>query len=444
MPVGTAQAASTGGAPAATGRAKNLIFLVVDGMSAGTLALAHHWKLRHQKELLHWMRLLERDDLQRGLMDTASASSPVTDSAAAASAWGCGQRVMNGSICMDAAGKALKPLMSYAKQAGKRTGLVSTCRVSHATPAGFTANVANRGQENQIVRQYLERGVDVLLGGGAKHFKQRDEGGMVDYVARFREQGYQVVRDRAALAAAKTSDRLLGLFADDHIPYAIDRANDPARKGVPGLSEMFKAALARLGGSKDGFVLQVEGGRVDHAGHANDPGAILHEMLEFDQCIPVALDFIKQHPDTLLVITTDHGTGGCQLVGHGANYNDSGPALDRIDRLRHSFEWLQEKFTPAGRGEPHLIEQALAIAPTAEQMEIINRGMNRKGEYLSGSLLQAFGQQLLKTSAVGWSSQTHTAECVDLFAFGPGSETVPPFLNNNDLFGIVTKALGLS
>ena len=81
---------------------------------------------------------------------------------------------------------------------------------------------------------------------------------------------------------------------------------------------MFKAALASLGGTNEGFFLQVEGGRVDHAGHANDAGAILHEYLEYDDCIPVALEYIKEHPDTLLIVTTDHGTGGCQLDGQGS------------------------------------------------------------------------------------------------------------------------------
>ena len=83
---------------------------------------------------------------------------------------------------------------------------------------------------------------------------------------------------------------------------------------------MFSAALNQLNGMKEGFVLQVEGGRVDHAGHGNDAGGILHEFLEFDACIPIALEFIESHPDTMLVVTTDHGTGGCQLDGAGSAY----------------------------------------------------------------------------------------------------------------------------
>ena len=121
--------------------AKNMIFLVVDGMCTGTFGFEHHWSLRNRNTPLHWMQLFEQPDLARALQDTASASSPVTDSAAAASAWGFGQRVMNGAINVDAEGNSFTPLLTHAKAAGKATGLVTTCRVTHATSAGFAANV---------------------------------------------------------------------------------------------------------------------------------------------------------------------------------------------------------------------------------------------------------------------------------------------------------------
>ena len=173
-------------------------------MSHGTLGLANQWKLRHQQAAPHWLKLLERPDINRSLQDTASANSPVTDSAAAGSAWGCGQRINNGAINYDPQGKALKPILSYAKEAGKQTGLVTTCRLTHATPAAFTVNVKERGMENAIARQYLEREVDVLLGGGARHFLQEQaDGSVVDYGAKFREAGYTLATDRDELMAGR-------------------------------------------------------------------------------------------------------------------------------------------------------------------------------------------------------------------------------------------------
>lgn len=429
---------------AKSGQAKNLIFLVVDGLCNGTLGLAHHWKLRHEQAPLNWIQMFDRDDLHRSLQDTASASSPVTDSAAAASAWGSGQRVANGSINVDARGKNLKPLLSYAKEAGKKTGLVTTCRVTHATPAGFSANVASRNNEDAIARQYLDREIDLLLGGGSAHFKQKQEdGSFVDLLPRFKGKGYQVATNRAELQAADAKGRLLGLFSKSHVPYAIDRKNDRSLSEVPSLVEMFEAALDNMGDAKNGFVLQVEGGRVDHAGHANDPGAILHEYLEFDDCIPIALDYIKAHPDTMLIVTTDHGTGGCQLDGQGKAYVDSGPALDRIDQIKYSFEWLQNRYKATGKFNPLPLTMAWGIEPTPKQSKAIQTALDNKDKYLSGALTKAFGQQLQEMTAVGWTSSKHTSECVDLFTFGPGAETVPAYLENHELFGIMTRTLGL-
>lgn len=425
-------------------QAKNLIFLVVDGLSHGTLGLAHHWKMRHEQTVLNWVKLYEREDLRRSFQDTASASSPVTDSAAAASAWGCGQRVKNGALNVDASGKNLKPILSYAKEAGKATGLVTTCRVTHATPAGFAVNVPQRGMEDRIARQYLERGVDVLLGGGARHFTQKqDDGSVVDVLRRFEGAGYELVQDKDALLRSKGSGPLLGLFSQSHLPYAIDRKNDRSLETLPGLEEMFRAALSRLSASEKGFVLQVEGGRVDHAGHANDPAAILHEFLEFDACIPIALDYIAAHPDTMLIITTDHGTGGCQLNGQGKKYIDSGPALDRINQMKYSFEWLQKRFEATGRFNSVPFTMATGITPTEQQAAKIQAALDAKTEYLSGALNEVFGQQFEELTAVGWTSGNHTSECVDLLTFGPGAETVPAFIMNNELFGCMTQALGI-
>jgi len=441
LPAGQTIAATEAKHP---GQAKNVIFLVADGLCHGTVGLAHHWKLRNEQTPLNWMQLFEREDLHRAYQDTASASSPVTDSAAAASAWGSGQRVMNGSINVDASGKSLKPLFSYAKEAGKATGLVSTCRITHATPAGFATSVPKRGMEDAIARQYLEHEVDVLLGGGAKHFSQKqDDGSVIDYIARFEGQGYEIVRDASGLAAARGKGPLLGLFSPDHVPYAIDRMHEPAHSGVPGLVEMFRAALSRLDESKNGFVLQVEGGRVDHAGHGNDPSAILREFLEFDECIPVALEYIDAHPDTLLVVTTDHGTGGCQLNGAGAGYADSGPALDRINRLKYSFEWLQERFRAKMQFDPVALKMALGIEATKQQAAMIQAAIDDEAKYLSGAFNRAFGKQLKELTAVGWSSGNHTSECVDVFAFGPGAEALPAFIKNYEMFGLVTGALGI-
>lgn len=445
-----AQSASAGlresGFRIGNAKAKNLIFLVVDGMGPGTLGLAHHWSLRNRKQALNWMQLYDREDLSWALQDTASASSPVTDSAAAASAWGSGQRVNNGSINIATDGRALTPLFTHAKNAGKATGLVSTCRITHATPAGFAANVTNRGMEDRIAQQYLEREIDVLLGGGLRHFEQdlhNAEGTSTDLISGFSSKGYQIAQDKTALEVAAGAPKLLGLFADSHIPYAIDRQNDVSLNKVPGLAEMFRAALKSLSVANNGFVLQVEGGRVDHAGHVNDPAAILHELLEFDACIPIALDYLEQNPDTLLVVTTDHGTGGCQLNGIGKAYVDSGPALDTINQFRYSFEWLQKRFTGSGIFSPMIFEMATGIQLSEAQAAEIQQAIDQNVRYLSSTMTDILSKELWNTTAVGWTSNNHTSECVDLLAVGPGVQALPRFLDNCQIFRLMVDALGL-
>lgn len=420
--------------------ANNLIFLVVDGMSHGTLALAHHWHLRHKGEPLNWMQLYNRPDLHLAKQDTASASSPVTDSAAAASAWGNGQRVNNGAINMTADGRSLKPIMSYAKEVGKATGLVTSCRVTHATPAGFTANVAGRDEEALIAEQYLQRGVDVILGGGRRFFKNDKE----DHLPAFKAAGYTLCEDRSGLKASAGASKLLGLFSKSHLPYAIDRENDAALSEVPDLPMLFEAALQSLGKAGNGFVLQVEGGRVDHAGHGNDAATILHEFLEFDRCIPVALDYIEKHPDTLLIVTTDHGTGGCQLDGAGKRYADSGPALDRINDFKYSFEWMEQRFRKAGAFDTALFTSVTGIQPRPEQVVQIEAALaDPEVSYLTSVIASVFEKEFTGILATGWSSHNHTAENVDLMAFGPGSEAVGGYMRNHQLFGVMTGALGL-
>ena len=421
------------------GRAKNLIFLVVDGMGHGTFGLAHHWQLRHGSGPLRWTEFRERPDVSAGLQDTASASSPVTDSAAAGSAWGCGERVNNGSVNVSPEGRSLTPLFRHAKEAGKAVGLVTTCRVTHATPAAFVANTPDRDAEDVIARQYLERGVDVILGGGARHFGS----GEPELADEFAARGYRVSRGAEALRASAGEPKLLGLYADSHVPYAIDRANDPRLADVPGLRDMFAAALESLGGRERGFVLQVESGRVDHAGHGNDPAAILREQLEFDACVALAEDFVAKHPDTLLVVTTDHGTGGCQLNGIGENYGGSGPALERLNRFDASFEAIAAHYKENGRFDPKHFERKTGFRPSESQIAAVRKAIAEEVKYLNNTLTAAFADELMATTAVGWTSTNHTAENVELLATGPGADVVPRFLQNREVNGIVRRALGI-
>ncbi|MFC6767089.1 alkaline phosphatase, partial [Natrinema soli] len=187
--------------------------------------------------------------------------------------------------------------LELAQARGKATGLVSTTRITHATPAAYASHVPDRGMEGTIAEQYAESDVDVLMGGGRREFD-------ADLLERMRESGYEVLFDAADLETAG-GDRLLGLFDDSHITYTLDRD-----ESIPSLSEMTAAAVDRLEEDDDGFFLMVEGGRIDHAEHGNDVQTTVAETEEFDEVVDWALEYAENRDDTLVVVTSDHETGG--------------------------------------------------------------------------------------------------------------------------------------
>jgi alkaline phosphatase len=423
---------------------KNLIFMVSDGLSAGALALVERWRQRHQSTSSHWYQLLQgaTPKVVRCLQDVASADALVPDSAAAGSAWGCGERIANNAINFHNDAPVGAPLYLRAKNKGYATGLVTTARITHATPASFVANVSHRREEDAIARQYLEREVDCLLGGGSRFFFEAD-GSDKAILTAFQQSGYSLLRSgkelQAALAKGIGNMPLLGLFAADHLPYAIDRSNGnrDSYADIPNLPSMMSVALQKLSRADNEFFLQVEAARVDHAAHANDPAGLLHEQMEFDDCIPLALAFLEQNPDTLIVITTDHGCGGSQLNGIWPNYPDSNAAFDRLKGMSASFEFLFHEILK-GAQPTALFQQYLSLDLPASDDEAIRRICHQQGAWY-GMLSEVLQPYLYPQTAIGWTSQHHTAEAVDLLALGTGAENFPAFLKNTDVFHLLTE-----
>lgn len=439
------------------GRARNVIFLVSDGMSLGTLTMAERHRRRQEGRGTHWLSLYDRPDLRRALMDTASANSPVTDSAAASSAWGCGHKVKNGAINFAPDGRPRTPILRLARAAGKGTGLVTTATITHATPAGFAAQVEARADEGLIAEQYLEVGVDVLLGGGTKFFAPGQRADGRDLFSDYVRAGYAVVNDATALRAAPASGRLLGTFGDDHLPYSLDHRADPAlTASVPTLAEMAQVALARLATNQRGFVLQVEGARIDHAAHVNDIGGLLYDQLAFDDAVGVVAKFAAGRDDTLVIVTSDHGNAnpglngaGGSFTSRGGSYGDTQDCFDRVARFRQTNVWTLAGLGPDStaaqvRERVHL---ATALDLDDDEIEMLRRALkkeHREGYRVRNAPLVAYGQILANYTSVGWTGTQHTTDYTELAAFGPGSEAIGGLVQNNSLFGVMTRALGLA
>jgi alkaline phosphatase len=444
---GAKASAEPSGAPA--GKVRGVIFMVSDGMSPGVLTLAEAYSKLTRKNGTQWWSLLNDRHAARGLMDTASANSLVTDSAAASSSWGGGQRVNNGSINVSTEGKEITPIAALLRKKGVRIGLVTTATITHATPAGFASSVSKRGNEDDIAIQYLDR-VDLLLGGGSGHFSAKHRGDRRDLAGDFAKAGYGIVNHRDSLLAAK-DEKLLGTFARGHLPFSIDRDQNPAMAAaVPTLTEMAQAAVTRFLSSDKPFLLQVEGARIDHAAHLNDIGALLNEQLAFDDALAAVRALIGQRDDILLVVTSDHGNSNPGLNGMGSAYTESTQRFARIANMKASHErlfaeWLKVK---AGTTDQltQLIKQHLDFTLKPEQasalIEIFEKHpvveWNEQLSKPEGLLGQFAGNH----TGIGWTGTSHTSDPTLVSAFGPQSDRFAGIVRNTDVFGHLMELLG--
>lgn len=432
--------------PKTAGRARNVIFLVSDGMSNGTLSLADQfirWRDGHSS---NWIRLYEEEKARRGFVETASANSIVTDSAAGASSWGCGHRVNNGSLNIGVNGEEHPPILLLAKEIGKATGLVTTATATHATPAGFSANVPSRNDQPMVAVQYLEREIDLIFGGGEEFFSSDRRSDGRDLFKEFTEAGYGIARRRDQLKAVK-EERLLGIFSRGHLPHELDRINNPELlETVPSLSEMAKFALEHLNQRPDGFVLQIEGGRVDHGAHANDIGALLFDQVEFDKTIAIATEFAEKHGDTLVIITTDHGNANPGL----SSGSDGGEkTFSTLSNFRGTHQPILSSLNKDSSPEQITarIREVTQLKIPSEHGELMHEALRQEyrppyNRMRSPSAL--LGQILAGHTDIGWVGNSHTSDHVEVAALGPGSDSLKLFQKNTDLFTMMTHALGIS
>lgn len=362
--------------------ARNVILLIGDGMGGSQIALGRYYNLLVNGQDLRMTEVMKRGST--GYLATHSEGSLVTDSAAAATAMATGYKTNNGMIGMTPDGVHRTTILETARAKGKKVGLVTTARVTHATPAAFASHTTSRHNEDIIAGQMIELGVGVILGGGRRHFLPDNRGGSRgdgrDLLSEAEKMGYRVVKNRQGLVSLelKKIDKLLGLFNGDHMSYELRRNKDRE----PSLREMAAVAIEVLDKNERGFFLMIEGGRIDHAGHANHDDNAAAQLLAFDEAVGLAFDYALENGETLIIVTADHETGGLAIVDGVFN----------SEKLPHK---------------------------------------SRKG----------FSAKVKKNIKVGWATKGHTAEPVWIFAYGPGSEKFTGFMDNTDVFKIMAGAV---
>ena len=425
-------------------KAKNIIVIVSDGMSIGTLNMADLYLSRKTGTGSNWLQLYKDQKVQRALMDMASANSIVTDSAAASSSWGGGKRVKNGSLNFGKKGEEQLPIWQKFKKVGKKAGCVTTVPITHATPAGFCIASKSRNAQDKIAEKYLEQKFDVMMGGGDYYFSPEKRKDKKDMYQAFASKGYEVVRTRNEMLAAKTEKPLLGVFKEDGLPYSIDRQNNKELlEKVPTLAEMTQKAIAMMKDHPHGFVLQVEAGKVDWAAHGNDIAGLLYDQVAHDEAIQVAIDFADTNEETLVIITTDHGNANPGIIyGRKANNN-----FDAIQRYKHTNEWILQ-----GVGKETSISQikekiyyANRFAVTDDEAKLVLSYYSdlkvEEGLYNPKQLpFKVLAEIQKQHNSVGWISMQHSADYVELAMYGPGSQLLKPFIKNTDLHYLMLEA----
>lgn len=239
----------------------------------------------------------------QNFVNTYNVDSVTTDSAAGATAIATGTRTTNGAIGQSWYGSNLTNILEIAQSHGYATGLVVTCHLAHATPAGFSAHASSRGDYLEIVADQVAHKIDVLLGGGS------DDDYFGTFLPTMKDAGYTYVTNRTALAAVMATP-VIGLFNESYLPKETDRTDNSF---VPTLEEMTLKAIQLLKATNKPYFLMVEGSQIDSGGHAHDKYYNAHEAIAFEKAVASVKPIAESESDLLMLVTADHETGSLQL-----------------------------------------------------------------------------------------------------------------------------------
>ena len=446
-----------------SGSARNAILFIGDGMGIAMVTAArihgHGPAGRLAMELPH-----------AALVRTFSLDRLVTDSGAAATALLSGERVASGVIGMspatqracsaperpDGSSNPMHPcapsaqpipsLADLAAQAGMSVGVVTTTRITHATPAALYAHVDERDREAEIAAQLVARNDLAFVAGGGRRFflpgswrrvfgraGARTDGR--DLLQELREQGVSVAESGEALRqAVETGEsRIVALLAEDHLPFELERRAKADKTGLPSLAELTELAVRHLARSGQGYFLLVEGGRMDHAQHQNRALLALIDTLALDEAVASARR-LTDEKDTLIVVTSDHGQplviAGYALVDDPVLGLARGVGIERRDE--------------DGDGKPDYLRADDGGAMTTL---LFANGPGQRGR-ASREDPAARGEQLFdpayrQYAGVPLRGSTHEGSDVMASAVGPGAEHIRGFLDNIEIFRVIRAALGL-
>jgi alkaline phosphatase len=445
----------------------NVIFFLGDGMGMTTMTAARIYAVGEDGELTI-------DTLpETAFVKTFSNDAQVTDSAPSMSAYMTGTKMNNevismssdtvanspitdangnllGNNCGASNGKSVPTLLEQAKAKGLSTGVVTTTRVTHATPAATYSHICHRDLENDIAAQAVPggtgynsalgtTGLDVLMGGGRQFFLTAKDGGKRadgrDLVAEMKAKNYAYASNATefnAIDASKT-DRLLGLFTSSHMSYDLDR--DPAKE--PSLADMTTKAMDVLAKNGKGYFLMVEGGRIDHALHETTAKKALQDTVAFDNAIKAAIAKARvSDPDlknTLIVVTADHDH---TLVLNGYAKRTGKTTASNAGVLGIVKDYVTGAVTKDNDGAPYSI---IGFGNGENRTQ----GSRAAMASMDDSVTSANTYHQEAAVRVNAGSETHGGTDVFLGAIGKGADTFNGTIDNTKVNALVKAAAGL-
>lgn len=463
------------------GTAKNVILFVGDGMGVSTVTAARIFAGQKEGATGEEYQLSFEEFPVAGFAKTYNTNQQTPDSAGTMTAMVSGVKTKAGVIgypeaalradCNSAKGNELVTAVELAEMAGMSTGVVSTARITHATPAATYAKSPERNWESDdgltdeakangckdIATQLIDfsygDGIDVVMGGGRRHFipntltdeegktgKRTDGVNLIDsWKAKYAAGNY--IYDQAGFDAlsADSTTKVLGLFNSSHMEYEADRANDTA--GEPSLSDMTSKSIDILSKNDKGFFLTVESGRIDHGHHAGNAFRALEDAVEFSNAVQAAVDKVDLS-ETLIIVTADHShvftlagypTRGNPILGVVKGNDDAGHAEDDAvlasDDMPYTTVGYANGLGYADYGDGNGGDQRYGDAAAAGRHDLSGMDTEHSG----------FHQEAL----IPLGSETHSGEDVGIYAAGPGAQLLRGTHEQSNIFHAMNHAADL-
>lgn len=459
---------------AATPKAKNIIFLLGDGLS-----VAHRTGARIMSKGVTEGKAngkLNMDELDRmAFIGTSSVDAIAVDSANSMSAYMTGHKssVNALGVYADRTPATLDDprvetiAEALRRQTKKSIGVVSTAEIEDATPAAVVSHTRRRADKADIVEMFYGVKPDVILGGGSAYFlpqatagsKRKDD---KDYIQLFKDAGYALATDKTELATAAASNQpnLLGLFHTGNMDTTLDR--EFLKKGTvekfpnqPGLVEMTKTALDRLSKNPEGFFLMVEGASIDKMSHPLDWDRAVIDTIEFDKAVGLAREFAAKNPDTLIIATGDH-THGFSIIG---TIDDDKPGTDMREKVgtydKAGFPNYKDE---NGDGYPDRVDVTKRLAMFANNFPdyyetfrpkldgpFVPAVQDENKHYIANQAYKDVPGAVLRTGNLPKDGDTgvHAVDDIVLQAQGPGAEAFKGYMEQSDVYRVLADVFAL-